>query len=277
MPDADPEPRRPAPSGRPGLRDGRLFGATDRADSAGLPWEGRSFERNAAAEDDGSADPALLGALVDRTPGERDRAGILEAVRTARLLVPLLARAGETGQTPEGRIVDKTQELSLATVRAPDGRAVLPAFTSVGTMSAWNRRARPVPAAGPRVALAAASEQTELIVIDPTAPTEFVLRRAMVRALATGERWTPPWGDDDVLRAFRRSADRETDVLSLTLSDGDPTGRLRGPEIQIGLGLRPGLGEEALRGIVERLTAAWASSETIAERVDSMTLRLLRA
>jgi len=34
-------------------------------DSAGVPWEGRSFESNPHAGDDGSADPALLDALCD--------------------------------------------------------------------------------------------------------------------------------------------------------------------------------------------------------------------
>ncbi len=36
----------------------------NRADSAGVPWEGRSFESNPHAADDGSADPALLAALL---------------------------------------------------------------------------------------------------------------------------------------------------------------------------------------------------------------------
>ena len=34
------------------------------ADSAGVPWEGRSFESNPHAGDDGSADAALLAALA---------------------------------------------------------------------------------------------------------------------------------------------------------------------------------------------------------------------
>jgi len=35
------------------------------ADSAGVPWAGRSFEPNPHANDDGSADPALLLALTN--------------------------------------------------------------------------------------------------------------------------------------------------------------------------------------------------------------------
>jgi hypothetical protein len=41
------------------------------------------------------------------------------------------------------------------TVAAPDGRRVLPVFTSVA-IAAWDPRARPVPADGVRTALSAA-------------------------------------------------------------------------------------------------------------------------
>ena len=39
--------------------------------------------------------------------------------------------------------------------RGPDGRAVLPAFTSVAAMQAWNTDARPVPIQASKVASAA--------------------------------------------------------------------------------------------------------------------------
>ena len=39
-------------------------GSDHTADSAGFPWAGRSFEANPFAGDDGSADPALIGAIV---------------------------------------------------------------------------------------------------------------------------------------------------------------------------------------------------------------------
>ncbi|NNC13375.1 SseB family protein [Planctomonas sp. JC2975] len=274
MPDADPST---GAVGGGEHRDRHLFGSTDRADSAGLPWEGRHFEQNTATDDDGSADPALLKALTDFADGRADAAQVVEAVRAARLLVPLLAHAGELGETPEGHLVDKTQELSIATVQAPDGRAVLPAFTSVTTMSAWNQKARPVPAVGPRIALAAASEETELVVIDPTSPTEFVLRRPMVRALATGAEWIAPWSDPEVVDAFGAATLGESDVVGLRVSSGDPSARLAGPEAQVGVVLRSGLDADALRALVARLSEAWGASAVIAERVDSLSLRLLSA
>ncbi|WP_022901668.1 SseB family protein [Humibacter albus] len=268
MPDTDPHASHAA-------GDRHLFGSSDRADSAGVPWEGRRFEHAPASDDDGSADPALLAALTGFAAGTHSAVDIVESVRAARLLVPLLAHAGDIGETPEGHVVDKTQELSIATVRAPDGRAVLPAFTSVQTLAAWNPRARPVPAVGPRIALAAAGEQTELVVIDPTSPTEHVLRRPAVKALATGAEWTPPWAAPEVGDAFRRSAASEPDVIEVRLASADPGARLQGPEVEVGVVLRPGLDADALHALVGRLTAAWAASEVIAERVDSMALRLL--
>ena len=56
---------------------------------------------------------------------------MVAALHGARLLVPLVAVRGDEGVGAHGQLVDKTQELSIVTVAGPDGRAVLPAFTSV--------------------------------------------------------------------------------------------------------------------------------------------------
>ena len=77
------------------------------------------------------------------------------------------------------------------TVAAPDGRKVLPVFTSVTAMAAWDPKARPVPADGVRTALSAAADDTDLIVIDPASATEFVLRRPAVWAIGQGHPWEP--------------------------------------------------------------------------------------
>nr|WP_286279447.1 SseB family protein [Naasia aerilata] len=74
----------------------------------------------------------------------------------------------------------------MVTVAGPDGRTVLPAFTSVDAMRAWNPKARPIPAESERIALAAAAEGTDLLVLDPLSDTEFVLRRPAVEALGRG-------------------------------------------------------------------------------------------
>ena len=109
------------------------------ADSAGVPWEGRAFHANPNSDDDGSADPALLAALTAFRAGAGDQIAVVDAYRAARLLIPLVAEKGDHGIGAHGLEVDKTQELSIVTVAAPDGRRVLPVFTSVETMKTWER------------------------------------------------------------------------------------------------------------------------------------------
>lgn len=244
------------------------------ADSAGQPWAGRHFQPSAATSDDGAADPALAAALAAFGRGDGGQAAVIDAVRGARLLIPLVAHAGDTGEDAHGRLVDKTQELSIVTVAAPDGRSVLPAFTSVATMSAWNPLARPVPADGARVALAAASEQTELVVLDPTSDTEFVLRRPAVWAIGQGELWRPSFDDPEVAAAFEASIGRELAVHRVALESGDPLARLVGPELAVVLELAAGLTQEELDAVLARLAARWAADDIIATRVDSLAVRL---
>jgi hypothetical protein len=191
-----------------------------------------------------------------------------------RLLVPLVAHAGDEGVTDAGLRVDKTQELSLVTVSGPDGRRVLPAFTSVEALARWNPKARPIPVAARRAALAAAAESTEIIVLDPASPTEFVLRRPAVWAVAQDVPWQPALDDPAVLAAFERSVAAEPAVAGVRLLAGDPDALLRGHEIVVVLGLLPGLDQGALGALVSRLQGAWAATPTIVERVDSLGVKL---
>ncbi len=188
--------------------------------------------------------------------------------------MPLVAHAGDVGLTDAGLRVDKTQELSLVTVEGPDGRTVLPAFSSVEALTLWNPKARPIPVDARRAALAAAAESTELIVLDPGSPTEFVLRRPMVWALAQDVAWQPPHESAEVLDAFELSVANETAVAGLRLVAGDPDARQRGQELLVVLALVPGLDQASLADLVARLQADWSAHPAIAERVDSLGVRL---
>lgn len=249
----------------------------DRADSAGVPWAGRRFEPNPAAADDGSAPEQLIEAIRRFGTGEVGETEVVDALRGARLLVPLLAVAGEEGLDSRGRRVDKTQELSIVTVAAPDGRTVQPAFTSVEALTCWNPAARPVPVIAERVALAAAGEQTDLVVLDPTSPTEFVVRRPALWALAQQRLWMPAYADPEVLEAVASGISTEPDVAAVQLAPGDPRARLAGPEVVVHLSLRPGLDRAELDGLLQRAGAAWSAHPVIAERVDSMRIALASA
>jgi hypothetical protein len=246
-------------------------------DSAGVPWEGRSFDHGAPSNDDGSAPAKLLEALKRFRSRELGEAEVVDEVRVSRLLIPLVARAGDVGTAPSGRPVDKTQELSIITVAGPDGRSVLPAFTSVDAMAHWNPSARPIPADGVRVALAAAGEGTDLVVLDATSDTEFAIRRPALWALAQERPWQPSYLDETVLAEFMAAADGEDAIVAIQLAPGDADARLAGPELLVQLSLIEGLDEIALAELLGREQEKWSASEIIAERVDSMTVKLARA
>lgn len=257
------------------------------ADSAGQPWAGRHFEQSGSGpsrplsgsspsrpDDDGSAHAGLIAAITQFRDRKASEADVVDALRGARLLIPLVAHLGEDGLDEHGH--DKTQELSIVTVVGPDGRTVLPAFTSVDAMRAWNPLARPVPAEATRVALAAASEQTDVVVLDARSDTEFAVRRPALWAIANGEAWVPSYLDDSVLDAFAECAAGEPAVVSVALAAGDADARLAGPELLVRLALVPGLDREALDALLELLRTRWAAHETIAARVDSMIVRLVK-
>jgi hypothetical protein len=243
-------------------------------DSAGVPWEGRSFDHTSASDDDGSAPEKLIEALRRFRARELGEADVVDVVRESRLLIPLIAVLGEASQNGHGQLVDKTQELSIVTVAGPDGRDILPAFSSVAAMSHWNPAARPVPADGVRVALAAVDEGTDLVVVDPTSATEFVIRRPALWAMAKGESWLPSYLDEAVLAAFMESADREEAVVAIQLAPGDPDARLADAELVVHLSLTEGLDQRQVSELLEGLQERWSRSETIALRVDSLAVRL---
>ncbi|ROP73129.1 type III secretion system (T3SS) SseB-like protein [Frigoribacterium sp. PhB107] len=254
-------------------------GPTHAADSAGRPFAGRTFEHHdtAHAGDDGSADPRLLEALVRFGAGGLPEHEVVDALRPARLLIPLVAVAGEEGLDDLGRRVDKTQELSIVTVAGPDGRAVLPAFTSVEALSRWDAAARPVPVDARRVALAAVAESTEHLVLDPGSPTEFGVRRPALWAVAQDLPWVPAHADEAVLQAFLAASTDEEALVGLAISPGYRGARLGTPEIVVRLAVRAGLDQGQLGELLQRLQASWQADPLILDRVDSMSVSVVPA
>ena len=248
-----------------------------KSDSAGTPWEGRQFDQNSFAGDDGSAPADLLAALEKFRARLVNEAVVVDAIRTARLLIPLVAELGDSSVGHHGLTVDKSADLAIVTVAGPDGRNVMPVFTSVAAMQSWNPAARPVPANAVRVALAAASEDTELVVVDATTATEFVIRRPALWAIAQSLPWLPSYLDEAVLGAFLESAASEAAVTSILLDTGDVDARLAGPELVVQLTLIPGLTAAQLEALLSRLQSRWAADVVIANRVDSLRIQLATA
>lgn len=246
------------------------------ADSAGVPWQGRHFEANPHAGDEGSADPQLLQALAEFQNGVGAIEAVFEAFKSSRVLVPLVAELGDSGEGAHSQTVDKSADLSIVSVQTPDGQTGIPIFSCVETMARWNPAARPVPTDMPRVALAAASEHSNRVILDPGSPTEFVLRRPMIEAMAQQLQWCAPWKDESVKSAFALALKDDKDVSNWAIYTEDKNSRLVAPEVTILLKLQEGLDQQGIDALVERFMNACKLSAVIAARVDSMQLKLTR-
>jgi hypothetical protein len=148
----------------------------------------RSIPDPGFAGDDGSADPALTAALAAYSSGEGEYAAVLAPLTTARLVVPVVAIAGEVEVDEAGLAHDKTSDMAAVLMTRPDGRRGLLAFTGTATLAAWDPAARPVPVSATTAARAALQEQADALVVDVGGPVRFVVQGEDLRALAAG--WT---------------------------------------------------------------------------------------
>lgn len=244
------------------------------ADSAGVPWDGRHFEANTWAEDDGTADAELVAMLARFRAGHVVAEQVVEVARNIRVLIPLLADLGEAGTNDSGLKVDKSAELSIVTVQTPDLQSGLPVFSSVDAMKRWNEKARPVPVEISKAALAAAKEGNTRLVLDAGSETEFVFRRTAIAALATGKPWLHPVRNQDVVEAFGKAIEGIEQIKSFHLEDGDPLCLLDSAEILLVLNLEPGLDRPQIDEIMKSLAEAISQSFEIAEEVDSLRVKL---
>lgn len=245
------------------------------ADSAGVPWAGRSFEPNSWAGDQGQADELLVSSIHALNAGTGNNEQVVAALSKARVLIPLLAELGESGEGAHGQKVDKSADLAIVTVETPDGQDALPVFSSVEAMAIWNPTARPVPVSAQKAAIAAAQEGNTRIVLDAGNDTEFVVRRPALAAIAQGVEWVHPVRDTRVTAAFTEATAGISEILKFELSDCDPQSRLAAAEVQLELTLKPGMSRDELDVVLQNLAKALAASEAVAEYVDSLRVKLV--
>ena len=245
------------------------------SDSSGVPWEGRELEENRFAGDDGSAPKEFLTAISGFRSGALGQADVVDALRVSRLLVPLLAKLGESEIGANGLKVDKSAELSIVTVKAPDDQDALVVFSSVAAMQRWNPSARPVPTDAIRVCLAAASQLSTRVVIDPGSETEFVIRRPAIARMAQSLAWEPAELNTSVREVIERSVASESQVVDFELRSADPEAKLAGAELEVALKLVNGVSPADVRQLLERVSKYWAESEEFALAVDSVSIKLL--
>lgn len=267
------------------------------SDSAGFSWEGRNFDHHgtAFADDDGTTpEPYLLAVRRLRATAQKlqtvtdpqlyinvleelakAHAETIVASANSRMLVPLIAQAGDYGLTPEGKVVEKSQELSIVTVSGPDGRKVIPVFSSVAAMQTWNALARPIPVPGVQVAIAAAEEKTDLVIIDPgTSETEFGVRRTELESFALAQHRVPAWANKDVINEFEKICLQDPAIKAVSLAPGDAEARLLGPETVAGIVLMQGLNQEQVQQVVVSLQQRIGSNELLASEIDSLSIKL---
>jgi hypothetical protein len=243
-------------------------------DTAGVSWEGRDYTVSPFPGDDGAVPDAVAAALAAHRAGEDPhRQRLAAALATARVLVPIMAVATETGTTAHGLTGDNGADMAMVSITAPDGTTVLPLFTSVAALSAWRGDARPVPVVGPQAAQAAVQEGCTGLLLDPATPGEeggpILLPRSVLWALAQGREWIPPHLDAELGRALERvGAEASAEVQGLVARAGERA------EVDLHLQLRPGLTAPEVRAVVEAVTARLGAEEIVAERISSLRLVL---
>ena len=121
---------------------------------------------DAAPEDRGEADPALVAALAG---GDVDV--IRTALLAARLLVPIVALGEES----------TAAEMAVPRLVGADGRHALPVFSSYNALRAWRPDARPVPMPGEQAVVAALGEGYAALVLDVAGPISHTVE---IRGLA---------------------------------------------------------------------------------------------
>ncbi|MFF0904261.1 UNVERIFIED_CONTAM: SseB family protein [Kocuria sp. CPCC 205316] len=277
----------------PGHIAAQLAGAGGTEDTGGQPWAGRNLGEGTShthrfPDDDGAAAPAVLQALQDLRAGTADEASVVAALAGTRVFVPVVAEVSASTVTEAGLVADKEADMALVSLRAADGRQVLPVFTSTAALAGWHAQARPVATDVRRAAVAAVKDGTQLLVLDPGTVLPFVVRRPALWALAQGRPWTPAYRSAAVEAAVRRCAADLPGVLGVGTAPGDGVavraadGRLvqgggAGPELAVVLSLRAGLDRAQLDDVVARFQARLSVEPALAEDVDSMQLRLTTA
>jgi hypothetical protein len=158
--------------------------------------------------DRGDSDPEVAEALSAFAAGQGSEHAALAALAGTRLLVPVvavLAEAAGTGQPESGDAAgpgrhlrrEKVSEMALPALVGSDGRLAVLAFTSLQSLTAWRRDARPVPVPA-RQAWQAGVQKASAVVIDVAGPVPLAVDGSRLAALAEGRPPPLPHEDPDV-------------------------------------------------------------------------------
>ncbi|GAA2443707.1 SseB family protein [Streptomyces mauvecolor] len=177
------------------------------------------------SDDDGTAAPELTEALAAWAEDRAAEPRVLAALRTARLLVPVVAMLGESEIDENGLKREKTSDMAVPTLKAGD-RTALPAFTSIGALALWDPEARPVAVPLQQALAAAVHEKADTVVIDLAGPVAYELKGAALLALAEGRTSADPLQDPSVIEAVRSAVAAVPTVMRAHLGPGSADGTL---------------------------------------------------
>ncbi|MGO1622682.1 SseB family protein [Flaviflexus sp.] len=226
---------------------------------------------NPFANDDGKTVPALAEALDLEEFAPRLEA-IVNVLPDSRVLVPVLAH-DHPGRTADGGVVDHASQdkdpckaAAMLAVEAPDGRAAMPIFSSVEALMNWNPKARPVPVHTQNAAIASVAEADSLLVLDAASDRPMLLGRPAVNALATGERWTAPWRDEELPTIVARALVGIEGLKGIQITPG------RKAETAIVIAVDGEAPRELISAALNEASQRLGQIEELQHRVDSIEL-----
>ncbi len=133
----------------------------------------------------------------------RDIYAITDALARSRLFVALIATLVSSSE--EGH--EQESEMSLAWIEN-QGERILPVFTGVAELMAWNPHARPLRGESAEVVAASLAEGAVGVLVNPEAQA-FSITGAAARSLALGYRLYPQWEDPAIEEALERALEGE--------------------------------------------------------------------
>lgn len=151
-------------------------------------FEGSEIAEPAFSGDDGAAQAQVQQALADYANDPAKLPEALMALQASRLVVPVVAVAGEVSTGPEGLPVEKESDMATVLMQGADGRLALLAFTGVTALARWDADARPVPVGAGDAAKAAVAEGAVAMVVDIAGPVPVPIEGDDLQGFAQG--WT---------------------------------------------------------------------------------------
>jgi len=212
---------------------------------------GRTLAGQGDPGDDGAPDPGVRAALDAYAAGRGSEHAALTALAACRLLVPVVALLtdAEPGG-PGGLRQEKSSEMALPTLIGADGRAALPAFTCLDTLTRWRADARPVPVPAAGV-WRSGLQDASAVVIDVAGPVPFAVDGARLAALAEGGPVPLPHKDPDVMALLRGVLAAEPAITAFGLLPG-----AHGTDLTLCLVPGAAATQAQVNDAVERVTAS---------------------